>query len=105
MWLGLSLEVLRNWPQETQRETGYQLYKIQMGMEPSDWKPMSSVDQGVQEIRIHGDNEYRVIYLARLAEAVYVLHACEKKTRKTRQADLDVARRRRQLLMSQRSMK
>jgi len=63
---------------------------------------MASVGGGVQEIWIHGDNEYRVIYLARLAEAVYVLHAFEKKTRKTPQTAIEVARRRFQLLLSQR---
>ena len=63
---------------------------------------MPSVGGGVQEIRIHSDNEYRVIYLASLAEAVYVLHVFEKKTRKTPQTAIEVARRRLQLLLSQR---
>lgn len=63
---------------------------------------MPSVGSGVQEIRIHCGNEYRVIYLAKLADAVYVLHAFEKKTRKTPQAALDVARRRLQLLRIER---
>lgn len=63
---------------------------------------MPSVGSGVQEIRIHYNNEYRVIYLAKLAEAIYVLHAFEKKTRKTPQAAFEVARRRLQLLLSHR---
>jgi phage-related protein len=63
---------------------------------------MPSVGGGVQEIRIHSDNEYRIIYLARLEEAVYVLHAFEKKTRRTPQTAIEVARRRLQLLLSQR---
>jgi phage-related protein len=71
-------------------------------MDPSDWKPLPSIGGGVQEIRIHSDNEYRIIYLARLEEAVYVLHAFEKKTRKTPQTAIEVARRRLQLLLSQR---
>ena len=102
VWLGASLEDLRSWPTEAQRDTGYQLYKIQSGLDPSDWKPMPSVGSGVQEIRIHCDNEYRVIYLAKLGEAVYVLHAFEKKTRKTPHAAIEVAHRRLQLLLSQR---
>jgi len=81
---------------------GYQLYKVQSGLDPSDWKPMPSVGGGVQEIRIHSDNEYRGIYLAKFAEAVYVLHAFEKKTRKTPQMAIEVARRRLQLLLSHR---
>ncbi len=63
---------------------------------------MPSVGGSVQEIRIHCDNEYRVIYLAKLAESVYVLHAFENKTRKTPQAAVDLARRRLQLLLSHR---
>jgi len=63
---------------------------------------MPSVGGGVQEIRIHSHNEYRIIYLARLEEVVYVLHAFEKKTRRTTQTAIEVARRRLQLLLSQR---
>ncbi|MEP7152483.1 MAG: type II toxin-antitoxin system RelE/ParE family toxin [Nitrospira sp.] len=102
VWLGASLGDLRSWPVEAQRDTGYQLFKIQSGLDPSDWKSMPSVGSGVQEIRIRCGNEYRVIYLAKLAHAVYVLHAFEKKTRKTPQAALDVARRRLQLLRIER---
>jgi phage-related protein len=102
VWLGASLEAVQGWTAEAQRDTGYQLFKIQSGLDPSDWKPMPGVGSGVQEIRIHCGNEYRVLYLAKLAEAVYVLHAFEKKTGKTPQAALDAARRRLQLLLSQR---
>ena len=102
VWLGSSRENVQGWPVEAQRDAGYQLFKVQSGLDPSDWKPMPSVGNGVQEIRIHCDNEYRIIYLAKLTEAVYVLHGFEKKTRKTPQAARDVARRRLQLLLSQR---
>ena len=102
VWLGSSLEEIRGWTDEAQRDTGYQLFKLQSGLAPSDWKPISSVGSGVHEIRIHCDNEYRVIYLAKLAEAIYVLHAFEKKTRKTPHAAVNVARRRLQLLLSHR---
>lgn len=88
VWLGASIEDLRSWPAETQRDTGYQLFKIQSGRDPSDWKPMPSVGSGVQEIRIHCGNEYRVIYLAKLAEAVYVLHALRKKHARPRKRRL-----------------
>ncbi len=102
VWLGASLEEVRGWTAEAQRDTGYQLFKIQSGVDPSDWKPIPRVGTGVQEIPIHCDYEYRLIYLAKLAEAVYVLHAFEKKTQKAPQAALDVARRRLQLLLNQR---
>ena len=96
------MDEVRNWTDEAQRDAGYQLFKIQSGLEPLGWKPMPGVSSGVQELRIHSGNAYRIIYLAKLAEAVYVLHAFEKKTRKTPQTALDVARQRLQLLLSQR---
>ncbi len=59
MWLGSSLDEVRKWTDEAQRDAGYQLFKVQSGLEPSDWKPMPSVGSGVQELRIHCGNEYR----------------------------------------------
>ena len=69
----------------------------------NDWKPMPSVGLGVQEIRIHTGTEHRVLYVAKFAEAVYILHAFEKRTRRTAKDDLDVARHRMQLLLNQRA--
>ena len=63
-------------------------------MEPNDWKPVRDVGPGVQEIRLHAAGEHRVLYVARFAEAVYVLHGFEKKTQKTAKPDLDLARKR-----------
>lgn len=59
---------------------------------PSDWKPLPSVGPGVQEIRIHAKREHRVVYIARFAEAIYVLHAFEKRTQRTRQGDIELAK-------------
>ena len=73
------------------QHAGYQLYRVQSGLEPSDWKPMQTVGAGVQEIRIHAEDEFRVVYVARFEEAVYVLHAFQKKTRKTAQRDIALA--------------
>ena len=63
-------------------------------MDPSDWKPMNNVGRGVREIRIHHEGQYRVIYVAKFDDAVYVLHAFRKKTQKTRKQDIEIARRR-----------
>lgn len=71
-------------------------------MEPSDWKPMSTIGPGVREVRVHTALEHRVCYIAKFAEAIYVLHAFEKRTRKTSQRDLDLARQRYQALVAQR---
>jgi phage-related protein len=89
-----SLDDLRNFPDEARRVAGFELHAVQSGLEPSDWKPMQVVGSGVREIRIHLLGEWRVIYVAMLHEAVYVLHAFQKKTRKTRQQDIDLARQR-----------
>jgi phage-related protein len=72
---------------------GYQLDKVQRGAQPDDFKPMPSIGRGVEEIRVWDESgTYRVIYTARLAEAVYVLHAFQKKTQATSQRDVDVAK-------------
>lgn len=65
---------------------------MQEGLEPNDWKPVPYVGKGVQEIRLHARGEHRVFYVARFAEAVYVLHGFEKKTRKTPKRDLELGR-------------
>ena len=92
-WVGGALAGLRGFPAAARREAGHQLYQVQMGLEPSDWKAMRSVGPGVVEIRVHAGGEYRVMYVARFAEGVYVLHAFEKKTRQTRKADFELTRR------------
>ena len=93
-WVGSSLEDLRAFPEAARREAGYQLRRLQGGLLPADWKPMTSVGPGVAEIRLHSGVEHRVFYVARFAEAIYVLHAFEKRTRQTRQADLELSRKR-----------
>lgn len=93
-FVGSALEDLRAFPQAQRREAGYQLDRVQFGLEPSDWKPMTNVGRGVREIRIHHEDQYRVIYVAKFDDAVYVLHAFQKKTQKTRKQDIEIARRR-----------
>lgn len=89
---GSALDDLRAFPLEARREAGYQLDKVQTGLDPSDWKPMTTVGPGVREIRIRGrDGAFRVIYVAKLSGAVYVLHCFQKKTQATAKADLDLA--------------
>jgi phage-related protein len=93
-FVGSSLDDLRSFPAEARRQAGFDLYAIQRGLEPSDWKPMKTVGSGVREIRIRVLGEWRVLYVAKFADAVYVLHAFQKKTQKTRRHDLAIARRR-----------
>ena len=97
---GSALDDLRGFPVTAMREVGYQLDKVQHGGEPADWKPMRSVGPGVREIRIRDEaGAFRVIYLAKLADAVYVLHCFQKKTEQTSDKDIELARRRYKELM------
>lgn len=99
---GNSLDDLRQFPLNARREAGYQIDRVQNGLEPSDWKPMNSVGQGVKEIRIRdADGAFRIIYLAKLADAVHVLHCFQKKTEKTTEADIELARKRFRALMGE----
>lgn len=102
VWVGDSLKRLREFSDEARREAGFELSEIQKGKAPSDWKPMPSIGLGVKEIRIHTENEYRVIYVAKFAEAIYVLHAFVKKTQQTAKREIDLAARRFTELANQR---
>ena len=101
-WLGHSRAAVRAFPANARRDAGYQLYRVQQGYDPSDWKPMARVGSGVREIRIRADGEYRMLYLATRPEAVYVLHAFAKKRQATPKLDLDLARARLKELLRQR---
>ena len=102
VWLGSSHDDIRRFPGVDRQEAGFELYQIQRGHEPSDWKPMLTVGTGVKEVRLHGRNEYRVMYIAKFAEAVYVLHAFIKKTQQTSKADIELARTRYKQLIAAR---
>lgn len=92
---GNSLDDLRTFPLSARREAGHQINQVQSGQEPDDWKPMNTVGQGVKEIRIRdAAGAFRVIYVAKFADAVYVLHCFQKKTEKTSKSDLDLASKR-----------
>ena len=93
-FVGSALADLRAFPRAPRREAGYQLDRVQFGLKPSDWKPLTTVGSGVREIRIHHEGQFRVIYVTKFDNAVYVLHAFQKKTQKTRQQDVEIARQR-----------
>lgn len=94
-FLGDSLKCLRDFPEDARHDVGYQLEKVQRGQQPNDFKPMAAIGRGVEEIRIVEDSgAYRVIYVARCSDAVYVLHAFQKKTQATSKRDIDTAKRR-----------
>ena len=98
-FLGDSLRSLREFPDDAKRDAGYQLDRVQHGLQPDDFKPMPAIGKGVEEIRVRDETgTYRVIYTARLADAVYVLHAFQKKTQATSKRDIDLAKQRFALL-------
>jgi phage-related protein len=94
-FLGDSLKRLREFPDDVRQDAGYQLDKVQRGEQPDDFKPMPAIGKGVEEIRVWDDSGiYRVIYTARLADAVYVLHTFQKKTPATAKSDIELASKR-----------
>ena len=93
-FIGSSLDDLRDFPAEARRQVGFELDAVQRGMMPTDFKPMPTVGVGVYEIRVHVLGEWRVMYVARFEQSVYVLHAFQKKTQRTRKEDIELAARR-----------
>jgi phage-related protein len=89
---GSALDDLRTFPTSARREAGHQIDQVQQGLEPDDWKPMPTIGPGVREIRLRDvSGAFRVIYVAKFADAIYVLHCFQKKSQKTGKPDLDVA--------------
>ena len=94
-FLGGAKADLAAFPAAAKLRAGHELFMVQVGREPDDWKPMPSVGAGAREIRVRDPaGQYRVIYVASFRTAVYVLHAFQKTSRKTARADLELARRR-----------
>jgi phage-related protein len=93
-FVGTTEKAIKKFNTEVQRHIQIELFAIQNGHEPTDWKPMNIIGMGVKEIRIHAHNEYRIIYVAKFKEAVYVLHAFEKKSQATSKKDIELAKRR-----------
>ena len=104
-WLGNSLDQVKTFSYEAKRSAGHQLGLVQSGLDPEDWKPMETVGSGVKEIRIRFEKSYRVLYVAKFSEAVYVLHAFVKKTQKTSKKDIDLGADRYKALIKSRNTK
>ena len=91
-WLGTSLNTVRDFPENVRKLVGQELRFVQTGSMPTDFKPMTTVGAGAYEIRVRAGNQYRVIYVAKFAESVYVLHSFIKTTPKTSKPDLEIAK-------------
>lgn len=103
IWVGSSRADVRAFPADARRIAGFQLWRVQRGLDPNDWEPMPTVGAGVREIRVHTELEHRVLYIAKFTEGVYVLHAFEKRSRKTPQRELEIAGHRLRLLLRERA--
>lgn len=103
-FIDTSLADLRQFPMDARKEAGYQLDKVQHGFDPDDWRPFTAVGPGVKEIRIRDEQGiYRVMYVAKFEEAVYVLHCFQKKTQITRGKDVELAAQRFRALLVERN--
>jgi phage-related protein len=102
-WLGSSYADLLTFPYEPRKTAGFQLGKVQAGLEPDDWKPFSEVGAGVREIRIRDSQGiYRILYVAKFEEAIYVLHCFQKKTQASSQQDKHIAQARYRTILQER---
>ncbi len=91
-WVGSAYEDLLDFSEDARRQAGFQLGKVQAGLDPEDWKPFDNVGAGTREIRIREEGgAYRVMYVAKFEEAVYVLHCFQKKTQATGRQDKNIA--------------
>lgn len=104
-WLGDSLDRVREFSEMGRYHVGRELRRVQSGEMPTDWKPMITIGPGVAEIRIHAENEYRIIYVAKFEDAIYVLHGFTKKSQQTQKRDLDLAEKRYKELQKERMKK
>ena len=106
-WAGSSYKDLTDddiFPLDARKVAGQQLRKVQRGDEPDDWKPFEEIGAGTKEIRIKlPDGAFRIMYIAKFSEAVYVLHCFKKKTQKTSPKDKDLAKQRYKLVIQERS--
>jgi len=94
IFMGDSRKRIRDFPEAARRDMGRQLLRVQLGLDPQDFKPMPTVGAGVREVRVHTGEEFRAFYVANVGNALYVLHAFHKKTQKTSQKDIDLGRQR-----------
>ena len=102
-WVGSTYDDLLAFPDDVRRTAGFQLSKVQAGLEPEDWRPFDQVGTGTREIRIRESNGiYRVMYVAKFEEAIYVLHCFQKKTQATSKYDKDIAQARYRAVISMR---
>ncbi len=104
-WVGSSYEDLLGFPVDSRRQAGFQLGKVQAGLDPDDWKPFDDVGKGVREIRIRDrSGAYRIMYVAKFDDVIYVLHCFQKKTQATSKQDKEITKMRYRAIVNARSV-
>ncbi|MGF6241249.1 phage-related protein [Paraburkholderia sp. GAS38] len=104
-WVGSSYNDLLAFLEEPRRQAGFQLGKIQAGLDPDDWKPFAAVGPSTREIRVkESDGIYRVMYVSKFEEAIYVLHCFQKKTQATSRHDCEIAEVRYRAIVNERKV-
>jgi len=101
-WISSSKTDLRNFPASARRKAGFELRALQRGEVPTDFRPMSSIGAGAMEIRINIGDAYRIFYVAKFEEGIYVLHAFQKKTKRTSKKDIQLGQQRYRTVLSAR---
>lgn len=90
-WVGSTLDDVRSLPDNIKRELGFELDLVQQGLQPRDFKPMQNLGVGIMEIRVRDiSGAFRLVYVAKFRNAIYCLHAFQKKTQKTPQQDIAI---------------
>ena len=95
VWEGDSKDVLRTFPEGVIQNFGFELWQLQQGMRPRNYRPLPSVGSGVFELRDQDERGwYRVVYLSRIDDVIYVLHCFEKRSREMPARDFQKSKRR-----------
>ena len=94
-WEGDSREVLKGFPEGVRQNFGFELWQLQLGERPSDYRPLPSIGAEVYELRDQDERAwYRVVYISRINDVIYVLHCFEKKSREMPRKDFGKAKQR-----------
>lgn len=101
---GNSLEIIRAFPVNAKQRAGYEIDRVQRGLEPLNWKLFPTIGAGVREIRVQVGTQYRLIYITKFGDNIHVLHAFKKKSNKTSRSDIELAKKR-LLVVTQRQLK
>ena len=94
IFMASSRDDLRAFPEAARRLMGRQILRLQYGLEPDDWKPVKAVGVGVREVRVRAGGQFRAFYVTHVGNAIYILHAFQKKTQRTSPRDIALGQQR-----------